>query len=117
MTDKVRKTFLLMLSATSPGEIVAARDALVRLAQTKKYDVHSLARALDLNKSRAPGAEKPTTREMATHCWEEFDSGNATLSEKEQKFVREMMHWRKPTEKQVEWLESIYERIEQAGNV
>ena len=53
---------------------------------------------------------------MATHCWEEFEAGNATLSEKEQKFVREMMHWRKPTEKQVDWLEGIYERVEKAGN-
>jgi hypothetical protein len=116
MSDKMHKAFLLMLSATSPGEIVAARDALVRLAQTKNYDVHSLARTLDLNKSRAPGAQKLTTRQMATHCWEEFEAGNATLSEKEQKFVREMMHWRKPTEKQVDWLEGIYERVEEAGN-
>ena len=29
MSDKMRNAFLLMLSATSPGEIVAARDALV----------------------------------------------------------------------------------------
>ena len=50
--SKLHKTFLLMLSATSPGEIVAARDALLRLAQAKGRDVHSLARALDLNKSR-----------------------------------------------------------------
>ena len=70
MADKLHKTFLLMLDTTSPGEIVAARDALVRLARTEGHDVHSLARALVLSRKPNGGAgakdsEKLGTQEMA----------------------------------------------------
>jgi hypothetical protein len=120
MTDKLHKAFLLMLSATSSGEVVAARNAVVRLAQTRKHDVHSLARALDLGRTPRGGAsakdgENLDTAVMAYFCWEMFERG-AHLSEKEQKFVDDMIDWRKPTQKQIDWLKSIYERLKRAGN-
>jgi hypothetical protein len=107
VSDKVRKAFLLLLSATAPGEIVAARDALVRLALAEKRDVHMLADVLTL---RGDAGKPPSPCEMATHCWDMFEQG-ARLSEKEQKFVNEMRTWAKPSPKQIDWLTSIYGRM------
>jgi hypothetical protein len=117
MSDKMHKAFLLMLSATSPGEIVAARDALVRLAQARKQDVHSLARALGLDRApngdASPKEDDRDHAEMARFCWAVFEQG-ARLSEKEQKFVNDMIGWRRPSQKQIDWLTSIYERLKRA---
>ncbi len=119
VVDKLHKAFLLMLSATSTGEIVAARDAMVRLAKIEKCDVHDLARSLILNRkpngSAPPNPDEGSTREMATFCWDE--RGCAHLSEKELKFVQDMMIWRKPSEKQIDWLRSIYAKVKRAANV
>ncbi len=119
VVDKLHKAFLLMLSATSPGEIVAARDAMVRLAKIEKYDVHQLASSLILNRkpngSAPPDPDEGSTREMATFCW--YGRDCAHLSEKERKFIEDMMSWRKPSEKQIDWLKSIYARVKRAANV
>ena len=121
MTDKLNKMFLLLLSATEQGEVVAARDAMLRFARTRKHDMYSLARALVLDREPKGNAgtkdsDKLGIPEMAYFCWEMFEQGGH-LSEKEQKFVNDMIGWRRPTQKQIDWLKSIYERLKRAGNV
>jgi len=106
--DKLQKAFLLMMRSTIPGETVAARDAVMRLAQFEGRDAYALAIALvDGLEAKE---EKPSTREMAQRCWAMFLDG-AYLSEKEQKFVGDMINWRKPSEKQTAWLGTIYARM------
>src|SRR5262245_26737808 len=43
MDDTFKQVFLTMLSATLPGEAIAARDALIRLARKRGIDIHVLA--------------------------------------------------------------------------
>jgi hypothetical protein len=47
---------------------------------------------------------------MAQRCWDRFEA-DARLSEEEQKFIRDMINWRKPSEKQLKWLKDIFERV------
>jgi hypothetical protein len=112
MTDKLHKALLVMFSATAPGEVSAARDAVLRLAAAEKHDVHSLA-ALVLSRKPQTG-EKPGHRVMAEHCLEMFGRG-MRLSEKELKFVTDMAGWHRPSQKQIDWLESIYTRLKGGG--
>lgn len=114
--SNLHKTMLLLLRATMPGEIVAARDALLRVIQAEKYDVHTVAHVLtgSLVEWKANGKKKPSTRQMAQFCTTMMEDG-AHVSDKEKKFVEDMMSWRNPTEKQSHWLKSIYERLKRAA--
>jgi hypothetical protein len=109
---KLRKTFLLMLRSSVSGEAIAARDALLRIAEAEGYGPHELTDALIVGTQSVPkrtNGEEPGSREMAQRCWDCFEAG-ARLSEKEQKFIRDMINWRKPSEKQLKWLKDIFER-------
>jgi len=44
-SERLHKIFLLLLSATSPGEVFAARNAMVRIAEEEQADIHDLAKA------------------------------------------------------------------------
>ena len=46
MDDKLKKTLLLMLRSSMPGEVVAARDAMLRVAQSHHYGPHELTQAV-----------------------------------------------------------------------
>jgi hypothetical protein len=46
VNGQVHKTLLLMLRADAPGEVVAARDALLRIAETGKLDAYDLTAAI-----------------------------------------------------------------------
>src|SRR5262245_11873449 len=113
--DKLRKTCLLMLRSTIAGETMAARDALLRLAQSDGFGPHELTDAFvsgaqKVNGGHTNGAEI-STREMAQRCLDRQERGEAFLSDKERKFLNDMTAWRKPTEKQIAWLEKIYARV------
>jgi hypothetical protein len=116
---KLRKTFLLMLRSSVSGEAIAARDALLRIAEAEGYGPHELADALVAGTNGAPkraqqNGEELDHREMAERCWDWFEAG-VRLSEKEQKFIEDMMGWRKPSEKQLKWLKDIYARTIRRG--
>jgi|SRR5262249_11497623 len=111
--DKLQKAFLLMMRSTVPGETMAARDAVARLAQSEGRDVFALAIALV--DGLAASQEKPSTRDMAQRCWAMFLDGDH-LSEKERKFVQDMIGWRSPSEKQTAWLATIYARMQRGKN-
>jgi hypothetical protein len=50
MSDaRIRKVMLTMLSASLPGEIIAARDTLVRLIKEQGKDIHTLADRVESN--------------------------------------------------------------------
>jgi hypothetical protein len=115
--DKLHKTVLLMLRATLPGEIAAARDALLRLAKEGKRDAHALAdvlaKALTV-RARTTNGEDLSTRDMAIFIWKMHERG-VHLSEKEAQFVDDMIDWHRPTQKQADWLKSIYARVKRVS--
>jgi hypothetical protein len=114
--DKLRKAFVLLLGSDKPGEMAAARDAVLRLARNEQCGLHELAAALivGLKKVRGIGArgqEKLSSHtEMAERILDWFECGGY-LSDREHEFVQDMMEWRRPSEKQMAWLEKIYRRI------
>jgi hypothetical protein len=91
---KLRKTLLVMLRASIGGEAMNARDAVLRIAKEAGYGPHELTDALVAAIQSAP---KMSHREAA------------------QKFVQDMMEWRKPSEKQLKWLKDIYRRATTGG--
>jgi regulator of sigma D len=108
MNDTLHKIFLVLLSASIPGEIINARDKLKQVADVEGYDIFALASALALP-NRKTSASDLSTKAMAQFCWER----RIYLSEKEQKFVSDMtFKWKtKPSEKQAAWLQSIYVKL------
>jgi hypothetical protein len=108
--DKLRKAFLLLMRSSVPGEVIAARDGMLRLAETENCGPYELADALTIGAGRIQDKDNLSPQDIARRCWD-FHEAGGWLSEKEQKFVREMMHWTRRSEKQIAWLESIYARI------
>jgi hypothetical protein len=109
--DKLHKTLVLMLRASVPAEVVAARDALLRIAETGKLDAHDLAAAI-LVSLKNGSLDKAPINEMAKSIWKWWVDGGGQLSDREQKFVGDMMNYgRAPSEKQAAWLKSIYARV------
>jgi hypothetical protein len=116
---KLRKTFLLMLRSSVSGEALAARDAMLRIAGDAGYGPHELTDALIAIMQGAPkqtrtNGEDLDHREMSARCWDWFEAGGH-LSEKEQNFIHDMRDWRKPSEKQLKWLQNIFERVMRRG--
>lgn len=110
-SERLHKIFLLLLSATSPGEVFAARNAMVRIAEEEQADIHDLAKAFGVVPLEAP----KTAREIAQWCLQQFDNGVPPRSEREREFIDDMaVRWGKPTEKQESWLASIYARLQRA---
>jgi hypothetical protein len=113
-SERLHKIFLLLLSATSPGEVFAARNAMVRIAEEEQADIHDLAKAFGV--MTVVSLEAPSTaREIAQWCLQQFDNGVPPRSEREREFIDDMaVRWGKPTEKQESWLASIYARLQRA---
>jgi hypothetical protein len=107
--DKLQKSFLVMLCATIPGEVVAARNTVLRLSRT---DPHDLVAAFTA-KTKRPTYDIPV-RKMAKLIWEWMLWGDGTeLDDAEQEFVREMMDAHNPTMAQIAHLEALYRRSEE----
>jgi hypothetical protein len=119
-SEKLRKLFLMLLSSTADGEVVAARNAMMRLVQSTGSDLHGLAQVLVdgltpqtqiIFKERAPSAEMPA-RDIARWCLEQFENGGLCHGQHEKQFVCDMsMRWGDPTEKQRAWLAKIHARL------
>jgi hypothetical protein len=113
MDPKLRQCILTLLSATHDGEIAAARNAMLRVGAAHWLDIHELADLMEKVEQPVPPVPpepEPSFWEKARRCKEhnEFRGG---LSDKEYKFVCDMVAWRKPTDRQVAWLDSIYARV------
>jgi hypothetical protein len=108
-SERLRKLFLLLLSATSPGEVFAAREAMVRIVEGERADVHDLAKAFGVVPLEAP----KTAREVAQWCLQQFHNGIPPRSGREREFISDMaVRWGEPTERQESWLASIYARLQ-----
>jgi hypothetical protein len=101
---------LRLLASDKPGELVASVQALRRVLGSANLDLHDLANVVEFAARReAPQVASATAdvREMIKCCRECSD----LLSEKELAFVRSMAKWHgQPTERQMAWLPSLYER-------
>jgi hypothetical protein len=113
--DKLRKAFVLLLGSDKPGEMAAARDAVLRLARNEQCGLHELAAALIIGLKKVKGIGARRQEECASHVemaerildWVEC---GGYLSDQEQEFVQDMMEWHRPSEKQMAWLQKIYRR-------
>jgi hypothetical protein len=135
--ERIQKVMLLMLSSTAPGEIVSARDTLVRLLREGKKDIHTfvgltnglsqaeMKKLYDAGYDAGIKAEAnkqfngadfcgvdglPDWAAMARFC----QVNDSRLSDKERKFVSDMASrtvWREPTENQGKWLKSIFLKL------
>jgi len=112
--DKLRKALLLMLLSPTPGEVMAARAAVMRLAQSQKLDGHKLADTfiIALLRGRRPnGSDELSVNERAARCWD-WHQRTGRLSERELGFVEDMMNARFAlSEKQQKWLNAIFARV------
>jgi hypothetical protein len=133
---RIQKILLLMLSATLPAEIIAARDALVKLLKEAGSDIHALVGQMnglseaEMAKLYAAGFEAgmraqqkqfgnedfhnadgmPTWDVIARFCQQHGDR----LRDKERQFINDIVAktvWREPTAKQQKWLRSIFLRL------
>jgi hypothetical protein len=135
---RIQKVLLLMLSATAPGEIIAARDTLVRLLKEDGSDIHALVghtnglseaemkklfdagydAGLQAAEQKQFGAEDfhnidgtPEWGAVARFCQYRGDR----LRANELEFVNDMAaraEWgREPTPKQEKWLRSIFKKL------
>jgi hypothetical protein len=107
---------LRLLASDKPGELVASVQALRRVLGSANLDLHDFANVVEFAARReAPQVASATAddddaREMIKCCRECPD----LLSAKELTFVRSMAKWHgQPTERQMAWLTSLYERCRQ----
>jgi hypothetical protein len=127
IAPKLQK-LVLLLSSDQPGEVAAAAKAIERALQGIGADWHDLARELA---KPAPAAPQPNTSKNNgySHRWDDDDDDDDWrelrdfcqrhenwLHGREQDFIETLEHWRgRPTEKQMNWLRSIYARLRRAG--
>jgi hypothetical protein len=115
--EKLAKIFRLLLSATSPGEVVAARDAMLSLINGHKMDLHDLAAVLVKGFNppvlyKPPSIEEPAC-DVAAWCLYQFErNGIRPRDAREHQFIRDMARrWGPPSEKQKKWLAAIHNRL------
>jgi hypothetical protein len=133
--ERVRK-LLRLLSSPQEAEVAAAVRALMRTLEADGADIHALADSIGNGKlseadmrqiydaaysdgkraaemSARPAefhSVSPPWHDMAVDC---RDNDNGRLSERERKFVDDMVRWtkyREPTEKQQKWLHVLWVR-------
>jgi hypothetical protein len=101
---KLHKMLLLLLCSNTPGEVMAARDALLRVAG---IGPHEFAASL-LNKNETVRYEPSHDHQkMAGEILNWYDGGGY-LRPNEVGFVTDMLDWEFPSDKQLAWLEKIY---------
>jgi hypothetical protein len=99
----LQKAFLMMMCATIPGEVRAARDAVLRIAGCSPHEL-SVSAAVRQN---------ARVMEMAEQIlgWEEI---TPQLTPGERVFVKEMRPGSASTS-DIAWLEKIYARVFEEG--
>jgi hypothetical protein len=124
-SEKLKKLFLVLLSSTADGEVVAARNAMMRLVQSTGADLHALAQVpvngltpqTEIVYVERPPSTEQSARDIARWCLEEIENGGPCFGEHEKRFVKEMSaRWGEPTDKQRAWLGKIYARLRKEVN-
>jgi hypothetical protein len=101
-TNKLQKAFLLMMCATLPGEMVAARDAVLRIAGCGPYELAV--------RRPQPSVVGLRTMEMSNQILG-WDGITPQLTPTERRFIKGMTTERHPPPDRVEWLERIFARM------
>jgi predicted component of type VI protein secretion system len=105
----LQKAFLLLMSATVPGEAMAARDAVLRLTRSDPRD-------LAVWFTRSPLASD--VKRMAEKAWNWFMWNDyRDLSNEEEAFVQSMLEEDNPTIQQAWRMESLFARTKEEENV
>jgi hypothetical protein len=105
------KPFLLLLASDQAGEVAAAAAALVRALKATGHDLHDLFQIIQSATTPAPSKPEPAWRDMARAILA-HDKEHESLNDKERGFVKQIAAQRwKPSEKQLDWLDSIYSKI------
>src|SRR5262245_54222543 len=104
VAEKIERSLLKLFSTTHPGEIEAARDAILRLAKSAGGDMHTLAGAITRPPSSSSSpSSSPTPPRMRPGrlmaSWLINNHGD-DLSPKEHGFCRDMQYWSRLTPKQ-----------------
>jgi predicted nuclease of predicted toxin-antitoxin system len=103
----IRK-LLPRLASNHDGEVVATARAIDRLLKSSSLDWHDLASAL----SSCPAWPMSDWRSLARFCAD----NDTLLTERELDFLATLARWRgNPTEKQLNWLRKIAERLREAA--
>jgi len=103
-----------LLSSDRDGEVVASVHAMRRLLAGSGLSLHDLADAIELpvRASQHDDDDADDWHVMAMACAQ----CRYLLSERERSFVTTMVRWRgRPSRKQRDWLEAIYDRIREAA--
>lgn len=107
-----------LLASDKPGEVTAAVAAINRALRSAGLDIHALAEIVD----RSPivprqSPDSPTaTSDDNERPWRNIRSWCADhdefLTDRECEFISSLAHWRgRPTEKQMNWLLLIEQKI------
>lgn len=105
----------LLLGTDNAGETVAAAAALRRALSAAGLDHHDLAAAVEAS-MRVPLVPLDDNYEEGWKSIARFcDLHSDALSDKEAQFVRNILKYRKLTEKQLDWLADIQARLIDEG--
>jgi hypothetical protein len=107
------RQLLLLLSSDQPGEVIAAAAAIKRTLRSGGCDFHDLVAGLTASPSLAPNSQASSDgdwRAMRDVCMKHQNR----LSAREMEIVTDLGRWRgKLTPKQSDWLQAIYDRLQQ----
>jgi hypothetical protein len=96
-----------LLGSNQPGEVAAAAAAIVRALQAAGKDIHTFADAAERGLQEPAPAGAPW-RKLRAFCAEHHE----LLTAREREFIVGLARWRgRPTQKQMDWLEAIAEKI------
>jgi hypothetical protein len=110
IADRLSK-LMRMLTSDSDGEVVAAARSINRTLKSAGLDIHVLAAVIERGGVGNASPEGPAWYSVACEC---AAHPERLRSEKERAFIADMVVWTKlggePTERQAQWLRSIYVR-------
>jgi hypothetical protein len=106
--SRLAQLLRLLLSATQPGEIVAAQGAINRTLGTNGLDLHALAEVVDGQPSRHPLDDHDDWCDKVVYASVHADA----LNDWERGFVDNMLGWSGyPTDKQMDRITIIYSKV------
>jgi hypothetical protein len=116
-SEQLQKLFRLIFSSDQAGEVVGARDAILRIGKKEGADLFELTKIFAsglepkiVYRDRPPTVEA-SPRDIALWCLDQFHSGGL-CNPREYQFVSDMTRrWGPATEKQAKWLAAIRARL------
>ena len=105
--EKLRQLVVLALSSDQSGERLSAVEAIGRILKAKDIDTYRFADSIRLD-TPDPAPPKLGWRDKQRAC----QAHEHCLNSRERAFVLSLARWRgTPTDKQLAWLDRIYENL------